>query len=513
VTSEDVAAFEPKRRPLWFKLFIGLCIVTLAFTAWLFLERKRGQSALKKYEQQLIAKGEKLTFAEVVSTPGIKSRDGAIELVASSSRLQPGGLQIANSPPAMKSIASGKVLVISKETGWMETGKKVIAWEHVAKGLNTNRAVLDEIRALVRRPQLSYPINYRGFSTLLPHLGPIKRAAQWFSASSLYNLRGGNAETAIDDIETILWLARVLEDEPIMISQLVRISIVALAIHDCWQLLQHDDISEPQLLRLQGLFNTIDFASGMIRAVEIERAMGSDTIQSMRTGELSFSALTGSGGLFQLDDDVSPALKKVPYGEELQEGIRAVLLYPTWRFALSYNDDLRLLQETQHIIESMRSSKTNRSAAVLRATATSLDTRLRGDLKSWRYLATCLLLPPLEPATMRSFRAQTHWEIAKAAIALERYHLQHQRYPAALAQLVPAFLPETPIDYIDGSPLRYRVEERGFALWSIGSNAKDEAGTPAARPLSWTSPEGKDTVWPQPASDAEVAEYRESIKR
>lgn len=509
-----MAAFEPKRRSLWFKLFIGLCVVILAFTAWLFLERIRGQATLKKYKQELIAKGEKLTFAEIGSTPDVKSMDAAIELVASCGRLQPGGLEIAKSPPAMKSIASGKVLVIGKETGWMETGKKVITWEHVAKGLGTNRAVLEEIRALARHPQLSYPIRYRGLSTLLPHLGPIKRGAQWFSVSSLYNLRDGDVEMAIDDIEAILLLARVLEDEPIRISQLVRIAIVAIAIQDCWQLLQHDGVSEPQLLRLQGLFSMIDFPSGMIRAVEAERAMGSDAIQSMRTGELSFGAMTGSGGWFQFDDDnVSPALEKVPYGEELQEGIRAVLLYPTWRFALSYNDELRLLQETQRIIDSMRSSRTNRSAAELRTAATSLDTRLRKELKSWRYLGTCLLLPPLEAATMRSFRAQTHWEIAKAAIALERYRLQHQRYPAALAQLVPTFLPETPIDYIDGSPLRYRVEEHSFALWSIGNNAQDDAGTPAARPLNWMTPEGKDTVWPQPASDTEVAEYRESLKR
>src|SRR5688572_17899153 len=109
------------------------------------------------------------------------------------------------------------------------------------------------MRALVRNPNLSYPINYRGARTLLPHLTAIKKAGQWFSASSLYQLREGGVERAIDDIETILLLARVLEDEPIIISQFVRIAVVAIAIENCWQVLQDEALTDAQLARLHVL--------------------------------------------------------------------------------------------------------------------------------------------------------------------------------------------------------------------------------------------------------------------
>jgi len=507
--------FEPKRRGLWFKLLIAFCIVVLIVAGWLFLERIRGQVALRKYEKELIAKGEKLTFSEIVSkTDDIKTRDRAIELMAACSRLQTGAVLIANAPPVNRTIASGKVLVIAKEAAWPDARKRPLTWEQLRGDLERNREVLNEIQELARTPQLSYPINYRGVQTMLPHITAIVKAGQWFSASSLYHLRAGEVERAIDDIEAILLVARMPEDEPFVVSQLLRIVLVAIAIQNCWQLLQYENVQDVQLARLHGLFAKLDFAPKMVRALQGERAMGRDVVQSMRTGELSFSFVAGSRA-FSFDDELPPALEKMPYGKELQEGIRAVLVYPMWRFAFSYDDQRHLLAETQTFIDATRESGTNRSAARLRIASQKLDKKLKGELKSWRRMGTCLFLPPITPSAMRSFRAETHCQIAIAAIALKRYHLRYQKYPARLAELVPEFLSEVPIDYIDGAPLRYRVEEGGsFLLWSVGNNRKEDEGAAPERGSYWIRLIGNDAVWPQPASEGEAAADRESqLKR
>jgi hypothetical protein len=512
VSNQDVAMLEPKRRGLWFKLLIGFCIVVLIVAGWLFLERIRGQATLRKYERELIAKGEKLTFAEIVSkTDDIKSLDRAIELIAACSRLQTGAVLIANAPPANKTIASNKVLVITRESTWPGAKNRLLTWEQAREDLERNRQVLNEMRALACSPKLSYPINYRGVRTMLPHLTAIKKAGQWFSASSLCHLREGEVERAIDDIETILLLARVLEDEPIIISQFVRIAVVAIAIENCWQLLQCDTIKDVQLARLHGLFAKLDFAPGMIRALQAQRAMGRDSVQSMRTGELSFDFVKGIGGLFPLDDELPQALEKMPYGEELQEGIREVLLYPMWRFVFSYDDERHLLAEIQTLIDAMRESGTSRSTAKLQITSQKVDRKLQRESRSWQRIGTSLsLLPIASSSAMSSFRAATHCQIATTAIALKRCHLRYQKYPATLAELVPEFLSEVPIDYLDGAPLRYRVEESGsFVLWSVGNNGKDDGGSPSERRSYWLSVTN-DAVWPQPASEAEVTASRES---
>jgi hypothetical protein len=97
-------------------------------------------------------------------------------------------------------------------------------------------------------------------------------------------------------------------------------------------------------------------------------------------------------------------------------------------------------------------------------------------------------------------------------IALERYRLRHKKFPARLDELVPDLIGELPVDYMDGKPLRYRLDGSQFVLWSVGPNGKDDGGTPKSEPnFSWML--GPDDVWPQPASEAEVAAYRESQKK
>jgi hypothetical protein len=512
VTSGDVATGSRGRRGLRFKLAIGVCAVVLVVPGWLLLERTRGQAALRKYEKVLIAEGERLTLGELLAREiDAGGRDAAIQLVGASSRLQTGACLTANAPPAIRSIAPGKALVITKEAEWVSGNSQRFRWEDVAQDLRANRDVLDEIRAQVRTPHVRHPINYRGFNTLLPHIAPMRAVAKWFSASALHKLRLGNVNGAIDDIETTLLLAKMFEDEPIIISQVVRIAVVAIAIENCWAVLQQDEVSDAQLARLQGLLDRIDFPPGMASALEMERVMGRDAVHKMRAGDLDFRAVAGPTGWFPFDDDLAAPLKKVPFGDEMQEAIRAILIYPMWRHAFSYGDEKQLLQELQKFIDATRSGHKEQSAKELRAVGES--ERTAREVKSWRQLATSLFLQPLESCAMRSFRGQTHCEIARTAIALQRYHLKHRRYPAQLADLVPEFLSAVPIDFIDGEPLRYRIDGYGFALWSVGNNAKDDGGVSAERGFPWSGPIGKDAVWPQAASEAELAAYREAASQ
>jgi len=103
-----------------------------------------------------------------------------------------------------------------------------------------------------------------------------------------------------------------------------------------------------------------------------------------------------------------------------------------------------------------------------------------------------------EKALGRWLEGETERQMAIAAIALERYRLRRGRYPDSLKDLVPDFIPEPPIDYMDGKPLRYRRTLKSFLLYSIGRNGRDDDGDPTsgnfAEPLSiWNA---DDAVWP-----------------
>ena len=528
MTSEDVATFEPKRRGLWFKLLVGFCALVLILAGWLFLERIRGKAALRKYEKELVAKGEKLTFAELV-TPLPNGPNKGIELVGLCGSFQTGAVLTLNAPRRMECIAPGKALVITKEPEWFERkggqfswrealepesperserkGSKV-TWEQVGKDLEQNQSVLNELRATLRSPALRFPINYQGAGTRMPHLSRQKAASDWLSASALYNIRTKNTGGAIDDIESIVMLAGLTEHEPIVISQVVRNALVEIAVHNCWPLLQHD-ASDADLMRLQKVFSDIDMIDPMVLGLQGDRAMARDTIAMIRSEQIKFENFVGAAALFGDDDGAPRALDNVPYGDEMMGALREHVIYPMWRQVFSFEDERHAIEEIQRIIDATRAGKTTRSAALLKSLEATLDKKGKpgGEYRSWKYFVTGLVVPATAKSANRAFRAQTHCEIVVAAAALKRYHMRHKKYPSSLDELVPEFVARTPIDWMDGKPLRYRLDGSQFVLWSVGPNGRDDRGTSKSTPnFSWMF--GPDDVWPQAASEAEVTAYR-----
>jgi hypothetical protein len=89
-----------------------------------------------------------------------------------------------------------------------------------------------------------------------------------------------------------------------------------------------------------------------------------------------------------------------------------------------------------------------------------------------------------------------------AAIALKRYQLRTGKYPTDLSALVPEFLPEKPHDWMNGEPLRYRLNADGtFTLYSVGENGMDDGGdpNPTQGKRLITIWDGRDAVWPTAA--------------
>jgi hypothetical protein len=486
---------------------VGVCVAAVIFAGWLLFERLRGQAALRNYEKQLRAKGEKLTFAEV--TPRVpEGENRAIELANLFFRT--GAVLIANAPPAVRCVAPGKAWVITRETEWFGEKGRRFSWEQVGEDLERNREALDELRETVRAPVLRYPLQYRGMSTLLPHLARLKNAAQWLSASALYKIRIGDIKGAVDDLESVLLATRLVEHEPIVISQLVRNAVITIAVNNCWPLLQADNLNDGELARLQVIFERIDPIGPMILGLQGERAMGRDAVELIRSTPVNVNDFVDAADWFDSEEDAPQALEKLPYGEEMQGAVRLYILYPVWRFAFSHADEKHLLEEMQGIIDTARTATADKSAHSLEV----LDKRVRaktrpgGEFRSWRYFATGLAVPDTAGSAARAFRGKTQCNIAVAAIALKRYHLRHKKYPASLTELVPEFVSEVPVDYMDGKPLRYRLDGDQFVLWSVGRYGTDDGGTPNPKgDFGWL--QGPDNVWPQPASPAEVAKYRE----
>lgn len=64
------------------------------------------------------------------------------------------------------------------------------------------------------------------------------------------------------------------------------------------------------------------------------------------------------------------------------------------------------------------------------------------------------------------------------AIAVARYRRDHaERCPETSQQLIPQYLPASLMDPYSGGELKYRCDARGYFVYSVGANRKDDGGT------------------------------------
>jgi len=87
------------------------------------------------------------------------------------------------------------------------------------------------------------------------------------------------------------------------------------------------------------------------------------------------------------------------------------------------------------------------------------------------------LLPPFGNYGCRAAYGQTFANLARVAIALERYRLANGDYPDSLDAIAGQFPNGIPHDVIGGKPLNYRRTSDGqFVLYSVGWNERDDGG-------------------------------------
>ncbi|HEX4612239.1 MAG TPA: hypothetical protein VH092_28855 [Urbifossiella sp.] len=106
-----------------------------------------------------------------------------------------------------------------------------------------------------------------------------------------------------------------------------------------------------------------------------------------------------------------------------------------------------------------------------------------------------LFCPAVEKCTVACWRSTAQARCVAVALACERYRRAHGRWPDALADLAPVFLPAVPFDPFDNQPLRYRRLPDGAVVYSIGPNRLDDDGD-TARPADGTpAPDDGFRLW------------------
>ena len=144
------------------------------------------------------------------------------------------------------------------------------------------------------------------------------------------------------------------------------------------------------------------------------------------------------------------------------------------------------------------------------ALARRADTALTAEIKTASPFNVLerLMLPGLGNLAKKIAWAQSSVDLARTAIALERYRLAHGEYPETLDALAPQFIAKLPHDVINGQPLHYRRDPPSpgsgaasgqFVLYSVGWNETDDGGEIGLSKSGTVDNRKGDWVWQYPA--------------
>jgi hypothetical protein len=484
--------------------------VVLLFAAFLVIAHYRAKWSLEAYRKRLIAQGKKLSIAQLVPPAPTDGLNGAPALMA----VRLNSLNYDFYPSVMKMLSSGRARV-----AWTQevepSEKSTNIWPALHTQMKNNSDALAEIRQILTNYALHFDLNYQqGFKLLLPHLTQLKSISQWLSLATVMELHEDNASAAFDNLQAFIALPFLYRDEPMMISQLVRIAMGSIALAATWEALQFRGWTDDQLAQLQRAWEGYKPREIMEQTLGMECGMGRLIFEDARISYYKKDALWGfrTPSTNSVVGDLKDARDELI--SDPVEGLRNLYQrfphYWAWKWWWSYDEELCSMQLWQAGIEAAQLA--GKSHSFEAAVAQHEAQRHRLEQAYPHADARFIFLVNIEKHHLTGFlkkvaTAETQREMVITAIALKRHQLRTGKYPSALAELVPLNLRELPLDWMDGQPLRYRVQENGaFLLYSVGENRTDDGGDPsvASDSFSFSFWRGKDAVWPMPATAEEI---------
>ncbi|HTJ01132.1 MAG TPA: hypothetical protein VL527_19770 [Dongiaceae bacterium] len=340
---------RPKLRRREFWLLLGVCVLVLLFIP--VVRHYQLRAAARAYVAQLRAQGEKLDLAEVIPPPVPPEQDGSALLLQASALLDASrNFLSTNFPSAMDMVAPGRARI-----GWQQPAvvddKASNSWADIELALAEDRDALDRLNNILDCSELDFKLQYNGGldNLKLPHLISVKNAAQHLCAAAMDELHRGNPEAAGRNIRTMLVLANGLAHDRLVISELVRIAVAAIATEATWELLQATNATETELATLQRDWVGLDFIRSGENALLMERAAEQVTLAEWKSPRSPLHGAPLAWGDLLTGEGLQATGRQLKFRFDRFR----------WHYWWSYADQVRYLQVDQMLLETFRKAQTN----------------------------------------------------------------------------------------------------------------------------------------------------------
>ncbi|MEO1236151.1 MAG: hypothetical protein AAFX76_05115 [Planctomycetota bacterium] len=386
------------------------------------------------------------------------------------------------------------------------------AWGEAEAFLDRQRRLLDAIRGGAAKPRLGFVAGFHNdlslddrralgmhlndepsdagaaaadrliseslIGVLLPHLGLQRDAARLLTLDTWRAVHRGDADHTADNLRAMLGLAHQSIEQSVLINGLVGVSIFT----------QSADLLEEVLALRPGLWPddqlqaiARDFAGFKPRRVvtiEGERMFMYDTLQRLYTDDGRGDGRITDEGIRVLSMMGNMSFAPADRRADPLASVVGSAVAPGSLLVVASRRETRMLFD--RLMDGWEADYARPLRENVEASGVA-EVEAWGWRKRMKFPTLTVLLPALDAVRRTVERAEGRRDGVLIGVALERYRLEHDRWPADLAELTPAFLPVLPVDRITGGPLRYRLEEGRPVIYSVGGDRDDDGGRPAVQ--------------------------------
>ena len=319
----------------------------------------------------------------------------------------------------------------------------------VAEYLADNSEPLELLHQATTIPACRFPLDLtKGFETPLPHLNSLRQSARLLALEAVLHSEIGDGRKAAAAIRAGYGVARSLDREPSVISQLVRDACLSIVTRGLERTLNRTTLPDEALEQLTGIVHEAETSLSMARGMH---------------GESCFIT-----GVAQIPLHKWPAFLDAELAGRWKPFI--IPIVAAYRMAgLMDIDHLNCLRIMNQYNDAWQAPLPARLKA-----GQSYDASM--NTLPHYFLLSRMVLPGLANAIQKDAMTVTRLRTVQAALVVERYRLANNKLPDNLSGCLPTSVPVNFTDPLDGQPLRYKKLAKGFIVYSVGKDCTDDGG-------------------------------------
>ena len=288
--------------------------------------------------------------------------------------------------------------------------------------------------------------------TLLDQSQKMRGAANLLTHEAALTAADDRGDESLDVALCVLHLDRAVGDEPISISLLIRVAVLAVSARSVERTLAWTaTATEPKLAEVQAELLRTATLPRLKVALRAERAIQFRLLENMENGTLDPNAIAAVG--------TSPP-----------DRFYHMLSKRHWPGQQA--DALSLLTRLVAVADMPTEQRGDAMADLDRAADALLPDATKRPMS--------ILLGLVFPALTRVVEADTRTigllRSTAAAVACERFRLKHGRLPNTLAEIPKGILNEIPADPYTGKPVLYKRTDDGAVVYCTGADQTDDGG-------------------------------------